>query len=173
MFAGRCCEISWACLHGPVVKAANCRQMSPLFELWARKHLPDSPENRSIVKVTSRLNEVYHILYNNPMFMSRGAKDQLGKAVRSLGQHMQLLRSICSRDGRLLWQMTPKCHLFQHVPSQCELHNSRYVQVYIEESLMGKMAHIWESGATGPYHQTVQFSVLVKYITALAITLKL
>ena len=86
---------------------------------------------------------------------------------------MQLLRSRAKAAKQLLWHIVPKTHYMQHFPQEARLISPRIVQCYIEESYIGKIAQIWASSKSGPYKDTIQYWVLLKYLVWLTIGLNL
>ena len=89
------------------------------------------------------------------------------------GKYIMLLRQISKDRGDMLWQIVPKTHYMQHLALQSRLLNCRCVQVYKEESMVGKITAIYASCADGPYSNTIQFGTLVKYLTLLCLELEL
>ena len=53
------------------------------------------------------------------------------------------------------------------------INQSRCVQNYISESLVGVMTKIWRSTASGPYDKVIQRSVMIRYLVMLSIELGL
>ena len=55
-------------------------------------------------------------------------------------------------------------HIFLHTPYQCLVINSRYVQNYMEEGLVGRVTKIWKKSMAGPYESTIQKQTLIKLL---------
>ena len=142
----------WAVLHGPVVKAANTRHLSPVLDELAIKYFDsDSEEDIAVRSVCCELCHFYHILYNSPMFLSDATKAELKTCLLTLGRNMQKLNAFSVGRGELSWWISPKVHYMQHFEQQADLINPRYTQCYAEESLMGRIAKIWRATAVGQY----------------------
>ena len=104
------------------------------------------------------------------MFLSDASKLELSETMQELGDCLQTLRNLCEVRGWLMWQILPKSHYAMHLPWQSCLINSRYTQCYTSESLIGRITRIWHSAAIGRYHEVVQFTVCMKYLTFLHMT---
>lgn len=151
----------WHDLSGPLIKAANTRCLVPwLRDLARRKMSPHGGYSRAVIKVFDALYEIEQIMYSSDMFLSDIQKSEFSAQFLIVGEAWMFLRSE-SRLARVdAWQIKYKCHAFLHLPSQADLINPRFVQVYAEESLMGKVTRVWKACARGPYAPTVQHSVL-------------
>ena len=71
------------------------------------------------------------------LFLSGPEKDELKHCLIDLGEHFQLARHLSHCDGSLAWHVKYKVHLPQHLYQQALLINPRFVQAYINESLIG------------------------------------
>ena len=163
----------WAKLSGQLIKAANSRHAMPFVEALAKRYLvgpgsENSLENKSIVKVCEDTNTMYRIMYSAGFFLSVAQKAELRTTALHLGKHWMAASSHAALRGDLQFQMTPKVHITQHVPDQADLINPRYVQNYRYESLVGRVAAMWAASATGPYEDSIQKTVLLKYLVVLA-----
>ena len=165
----------WATLRGPLVKAANTRNLAPFVCSLAHELYGSRVDawGKSIVGVTSELCHIYDIVYSGPMFLPAATRAELRCATFSFGRHLMMLRQLSAARGDLYFQVTPKCHMGMHIASQACLLNPRFVQVYGEESLVGRLAKIWSASAQGRYQRTIQKTVLLKYLVAMAIILEL
>ena len=105
------------------------------------------------------------------MFLTDAEKDNLQHAVHAFSKHMLILRSISYDRGLMYFQITPKVHLMQHIPYQSRLINSRYTQVYAEESIVGHISRIYKASCNGPYRNSVQKATMVKYLVVLSFIL--
>ena len=163
----------WAELGGPAIKAANTRSLLPFIGALAVEFFDSgSIYHKSIKKVLGAANEMVNILYSSDMFLLDAQKQAFRTQVATFGKHFQLCQSIASADGTPLWHLTPKVHQTLHLPRQCELINSRFVQAYAEESLVGVIAKIWHASAHGGYMTKVQHTVCVKYLVGLNLKLE-
>ena len=154
----------WACLSGPLVKAANTRHLSPFVAKMAAEYAGADEWGRLMVSVSSSLCQVHEILYRNGFFFPPGEYALFSQGVRNTCLDMMRLRTMAEDRGQLLFQITPKFHYFCHLIQQARLMNPRWVSNYMEESIVGKTTRIWTSCANGPYHRTVQRAVLLKYL---------
>ena len=62
----------WGNLHGQTVKSANSRTLAPWFAELAEEFLGDSPEHKSIKKLTATLRDIYALIYSAVFFVGRG-----------------------------------------------------------------------------------------------------
>ena len=127
----------------------------------------------NVVVVNRALCHIYDILYRGSLFLDEATQAELEEAVHEYCISYSVLRRIAEERGHLYFHMSPKCHTLAHLPSQCRLINSRWLQVYGEESLMGHVSKIWASVARGRYQRSAQLSVCCKYLVNLAIALEL
>lgn len=161
-------------LHGPTIKSARTKALVP-FLAWLGMTFSNSGsvEDRAVRKCTVALVDVYAVAYNAGMFMSEEEQRCFKVAICRFGRYYQLLNVLKSGEFYLFYHIKPKEHYIQHLPKQSLLVNPRSVQNYQDESLVGKICCIWSKSVSGPYHRTVQLSVLVKLLVGLAIRLKL
>ena len=77
----------WYMLHGPLIKAANTRNLMPWLEALAREVYTDVNDvyGQTTIKTISRLNHIYYILYTSPMFLSDASKRELSETTQELG----------------------------------------------------------------------------------------
>ena len=101
------------------------------------------------------------------MFMDDGAVEELRLQCLAHGECYQALREMARRDHRRAWNVTPKCHKFQHIHVFASIMNPRFVQNYIEESAVGTVQDSWKQSLNGRYKGVVQETVLIKRVTAL------
>ena len=93
--------------------------------------------------------------------------------VLRLGRHVQFLANRAKLAGLCRWHIPPKMHAFQHLPEQCDLINSRILQAYMEESLIGRIAMIFKSCLNGPQSfDAVQKTGLLKYATGMQLRIQ-
>eukprot|EP00959_Pyramimonas_sp_CCMP1952_P401087 8404431-Pyramimonas_sp.AAC.1 len=92
----------------------------------------------------------------------------LHKHCTRMGQHFQYLGVMHGHLGR--WQSKPKLHYVAgHLAEQCELINARFVSGYYSESRCGEIAQVYSKSQNGPFHATVQDTMLLKDRTHLAL----
>ena len=167
-------EDGWSMLKGPLVKAANTRNLIPYVESLCVEFYSEHDDfGNSVLHVVKSLNRVYHVLYSAGMFLSTEELSFLTEAVDSVGWHLQNLRFLCQQSGDLHFCLWPKAHYFMHLPDQASLLNPRFVQNYINESLVGVMTRIWRSSANGPYQAVIQHTVCLRYLVMFAIKMDL
>ena len=153
----------WHQISGVLVKAANTRALVP----WL-KHLADtvlSPHGaftKAMRKVFHGLGEADRIMYGADTFFTEDEKLRFKGAMFKMAKNWMYLRDQCRIAGVDAWQITPKCHVYHHLPSQAELINPRVTQVYTDESMIGKTAKVWRASARGPYNATIQHTVLTR-----------
>ena len=158
----------FADLQGQIVKAANTRALLPFTKELADKYFDNgSVYHRSIVKVCSAATTMVDLLYSVGTFLDEQQLVDLRQLVNLFGKHYMLCQKLSSECGEFCWHLTPKTHQTCHIPQQAALINPVSVQNYKEESFVGKIADIWEGCANGTYLQTVQYTVLFKYILGL------
>ena len=164
----------WSELHGPLYKSAICRHCAQFSLYFAERYYTTTSDFDVAVLAANRaLCKVYDILYTAGTFMTAGELEELKTITMELGLSFHLLRDICKQRGELFWHVKPKVHIGQHLAHQCILINARMIQNYAEESLIGKMALIWEASCSGPYHRTIQRHTLLKYLVFWAILAEL
>ena len=162
----------WSTLSGKLVKAANTRHMLHFVLHLVRAHIPPVDAfAKSVHKVITELNNIEAIIYGADMFMTDDELNQLREAWLRVGRHWQYLRHLSAVAEQNEWQITPKVHYAQHIPEQCALINARAVQCYQSESLIGRVALVWKSCASGPYEGNIQKSALIKHLVALEVRL--
>ena len=110
-----------------------------------------------------------NVLNNSGTFLNEAQLKQLNEATQGVGMYLQLLRSRAKEAKQMLWWIQPKAHYMQHIPEEAKLINPKVVTCYIEESFIGKVAKVWISSKNGPYAETIQELVLLKYLVWLAI----
>lgn len=160
----------WHQLSGALIKAANTRDLVPWLRDVAQRYLPPHGAfARAMRRVFDALYQIEHIMYSAGMFFSDDEKERFAAQFLIIGKQWMFLRSECRLAKVDAWQIKPKCHAFLHLPSQGDLINPRFVQVYAEESLMGKVVRVWRACARGPYAPTAQFSVLSRIFAGLEI----
>lgn len=164
----------WGDLHGPAFKAAIVRSAAPFIaDLVATHCIGDEILDRSLRGVTAKLAEFYQILYDAPMFLAPASRARLQAVCLEFGLHYQRLRELSRRAGLLAFAVTPKVHKLQHVPMLAKSINPRFVQCYIEESIVGSVVGSYKGSVRGRYRPSVQRVVLVKRLAGLLLRLEL
>ena len=162
----------WHMLNGKLVKAANNRSLVPFLQHCAYKYLsPHGGYSSATRKVCDALVAIERIMYSSNMFFDDAQKLAFKNEFLKLGQNWMYLRNVCYGLEIDAWQIRPKVHYCCHLPSQGDLINPRFTQVYGEESLIGKVARVWRASAQGPFHATIQKSALSRYATGLEVRL--
>ena len=161
-------------LHGKGIKAAALRIFMPFVEKLAIDYLGrDDPVNRHICTPSSSMNEVYHGLYSCDMFFNDNELLQFQRAVSKLNKYWMVCRAEADAADELYFQVRPKTHYQTHLREQAKLINPRFVAVYCEESLVGKIVRIWTRSISGPYLRRVQKVVIAKYVLMMTLLLEL
>ena len=165
----------WGELTGQLIKAAGTRHLTPFVELLAVEFF--SRENVqydiAIVQTVVALNGIYAIIFNGDMFLSPSQKVRLREHMNRLGKYLMFCRQFAKDANELLFAIKPKAHYGQHLDEAAGLINPRAVMSYVGESKLGKIVKIWRMSVSGPYKRTVQKTVHVKHLVALAISWKL
>ena len=99
--------------------------------------------------------------------MTRDQVQTVRAACLEFGSAYMRLRECARTTGLLLWPVKPKVHTMQHVPLFCEVMNPRFLQNYIEESVVGTTTKVWKRSVAGRYQGGVQRVVLVKRVVGL------
>ena len=158
----------WSCLHGKLVKAANTRALVPWLLDLTNTVLPPHGAFASATRhVIQALDDIERIMYSAERFFTADENDAYAEAFLKLGENWQFLRSESRRAHIDAWQITPKVHISMHFPMQARLMNPRFVQVYGEESLVGRITRIWHAAASGPYANVIQLHTLARYLCGL------
>lgn len=158
----------WSCLHGRLVKAANTRALVPwLLDIANNVVSPHGAFASAMRHVFQALDDIERIMYSADRFFTAEENDAFSEAFLKLGENWQFLRSESRRSGIDAWQVTPKVHIGMHLPMQARLMNPRFVQVYGEESLVGRITRIWHAAAAGPYANVIQSHTLMHYFCGL------
>ena len=165
----------YAALGGPKVKAANTRQAMPFLGVLARLHLTDLENTDHLLmhRLIQHSLDFNRLINSSGRILTKPQLDAFTVATEGVGKYIQLLRSRAKEQRQLLWHIVPKTHHMQHFPTEAKLINPRLVQCYIEESYIGKVAKIWASSKNGPYKETVQRIVLLKYLVWLVVEMDL
>ena len=154
----------WGNLHGQTVKSANSRTLAPWFAELAEEFLGDSPEHKSIKKLTATLRDIYALIYSAGFFLSDGEKTRLRDLTIRFGTHYQFASVCASNNNQLRFPITPKLHLMQHLPEQSDLINCRFTQNYLEEGMMGRLQQVWKGILHGPNVEIAQRKVLTRCV---------
>ena len=164
----------WSELSGPLIKAAGVRNACPFVEVLARRYFDDGSDySKAIVKCISYLNGVYDVLYSANVFLTDVELEALRTRLLSVGRYHMLCRHFAKERHELHFAVRPKAHFAQHLYMQCVLINSRFVQCYAEESLVGRVTKIARSSSNGKYLGKAQHTVLIKYLVFLAVLLEM
>ena len=167
LWAGSEKEKSFACLHGMAVKAANTRALIPWVRELASEFFNGTDQHdTSVRKVTDSLDGMVQVLYNADIFLTASEKVEVAEHILRFGRHMQWLASNSTFvSGQLLWHITPKCHMMQHLSEQADLCNPRWIQAYLEESIVGETCKIYAKAAVGPdFPEVREHNTLLKYL---------
>ena len=133
----------------------------------------DDPVDRDVVAITAALAELYQIVYTDDMFLNDDALRRLREVVLDIGLRVMRLREAAYRAGKLFWRIAPKMPRLQHLPLYASALNPRWVQCYLEESLVGTNTKIWQKTLRGRYQNTAQSDVLLRRTVGLLLPLTL
>jgi hypothetical protein len=157
-------------LKGNGIKGANTKALVPyVFELQKRAvNMHGSSKQKHMFKCIESLKTIYDVLAAGGIVMTDVELQTLHKHCTRMGQHFQFLGVMHEHLDR--WQSKPKMHFtVAHLASQCELINARFVSGYYSESRGGEIANVYSKCQNGPFHATVQGTVLLKDRTLLAL----
>ena len=165
----------WSVLSGKAIKAANTRHSVPFWKHLVHELYGDmaGPEYTSLCGVIDGLDEIYAVLYVEPMFLDAAAMARLRAACLSFGRCYQKLREVHRRASSFAFNVTPKIHKVQHLPLLASCVNPRYVQTYGEESLIGTSCRTYAGSMSGRYARTIQRTFLYKRLAALPLRFEL
>ena len=158
-------------LVGPGVKAANTRAcVGWLRWLSTRFNNFGVLENHRFV-VCSSIDDYYRVLYSGGIVLTEDEFERQFKLCLNCLRSYQFLAYASSLDGALNWHITPKFHFFAELSLQARLLNPRYQQCYASESMVGRVMNIYANSLHGPFAETIQRTVLTKYLLGLEIDL--
>ena len=158
----------WGDLHGKTIKAAITRHALPFFvSLVTEFYNRGTPEDTDRVRMLGALDELYNVVYNEPMFLPPDAQRRLREACLTFGACYQRLREAARLAGRCNYRVTPKVHKMQHLPLMGGFINPRCVQNYAEESLIGTATKTYKASMNGRHMGVAQVNFLAKRMVAL------
>ena len=67
------------------------------------------------------------------------------------------------------YKIIPEMHYFAEMALQGELINPRFCHTYTGESLVGRIVAIYAAAANGPFHATIQGTVLRRFLAGLQV----
>ena len=162
----------WGDLHGPAVKAANTRAASGLFAKMAETYLSAENEfEKYMILATKHLHSIYTALNSAPRFPTHAEIAKIRRVTLRFGEAMMWCREHSRRLGFMAWEITPKVHKSQHLPTMCQVMNPKFVSCYADESLIGTTTRVWKRSMAGRYHANVQHVVLLKRLVGLILRL--
>ena len=159
-------------LHGPAVKAANTRALTPYAVNLQQRLTTENPSdlNKHALKVIESLQACYNMFYGAGYFLPPAEIERLDFLLSRLGRNYQVLSVQTSAAGLAAWKQTPKLHYaVAHLSAQAALINPRFTQTYGSEGLVGKVAAIYRMSQNGPFRAGVQRKILLKYRTGMAL----
>ena len=158
---------SFSCLHGTLVKAANTRHLLPWIHDVAQAYLSGTnPLEKSAKKAVESLNEAVNLLYEADRFFTAEECDKFEKLVLRFGRHFQAAAFRSRESGGFHFQVTYKCHALQHIALYARLINPRFIQNYLEEGLIGKVAQVLRGSSRGPFKRRIVRTSLAKILIA-------
>ena len=124
----------------------------------------DDVEHRALNRMVENFEKMYDIMYSADTFLTNQEKRSFQKCVMKFGESDQWLRQLSLKSGCYDFKITPKVHQAQHLPKLSRMINPRVLQVYAEESSVGRLARVWKKSKFGRYRRTIQRIVLVKLV---------
>ena len=167
-------ERGWHVLHGPLVKAANTRNLSGFLVTLTDEFYSDSVDEhvQLMCRVCRAMHRFYQIIYSAGVVLGPGEQAELRRVLFRFGATFQRLRALAAERDVMAWQITPKVHAMQHFGDFGRVLNPRWVQNYTEESHVGTVTAIWKRSAHGHYRANVQRLALLKRLVSLYIRLE-
>ena len=163
----------WANLHGPIVNAANTRAMSGFFRYLASKYLDNTDAlHHTIITLLAMLDDMNKAIWSGPMFMSDAQSTALKGTCSAFGIAYMQAREACRLKGYLCFEIIPKVHKSQRLPTMANVFNPSRVNCYGEESSIGTTCTVWKKNMAGRYSNHVQRVVLGKRLLGLLIRLE-
>ena len=150
-----------------MIKAAVTKALIPFGAEVARELDNGTPEKHARAMLLHYLARFVEIIEGEPIFCSTSAQQELEDVVNGFLLNYAFLARASMEQGKVLWQVVPKHHYFAHFAYIAKLINPRMLRVYCEESMIGRICNIYSGCKHGPYHRTVQKTVLTKYLLAL------
>ena len=161
---------SFPILRGPGIKASNTRCCASFVLSLAQELSDQSPQALRIRGVAEGWDGYLRVIYGAKIILKHDELVNLERWVRQLNRcYMWLARHACS-IGECRWALVPKHHYLCEMMLQAHLINPRYVQCYKGESLVGRGCKFFRASMNGPFHATVQRTVLNRYVIALFIS---
>ena len=132
-----------------------------------------SAPKKNRCKLIQCIDDFYNLIYEADEFLSADQASRLRFLVHAVLKRSAWLHEHWKALGLVKYQLMPKHHYFFHIAlrAQGRTRNPRAYQTYIDESFVGRVCSIFERSQSGPYHDTIQKTVLLKYLTALNIHL--
>ena len=160
----------WPDLRGPMVKAANTRNLYR-FGMELSRQLDDGSVRMTRRRIVCQaLHDVNEIIDSGPLFLVGDTLSTFVSSVHKIQVNMSWLARDAIERGDMTWKIFPKVHLLSHLADQAVLINPRFVRCYRQESGMGKIQKIYGSLMNGPYHDRIQRSTLQKQVIALLVS---
>ena len=153
-------------LQGQGVKASGEREsVRWLAALAAQFEVVDGSlfaRHRSVV--ARSLVAWYDVLYNSGVVLTpEQYREQRRHCIRCCRSYGWLAYN-AKCEGRLEFKIVPKFHYWHELSLQARMLNPRYVQTYSGESMVGRIAQIWKRSLAGPFQNTVQRTLMRKYV---------
>lgn len=73
----------------------------------------------------------------------------------------------------MAWQVTPKVHKMQHLPSMAKLLNPGEISCYMDEGSIGSTTKVWKRSLAGRHGEVNQRNVLAKRVLGVLVRLEL
>ena len=165
----------WGDLHGAAIKAAMTRDSVAFFADFAQRFFSRerSCYEGLIIDLAAQLRDLYVILKGQGMFMTPASVRQLRQVCERFGSTFMQLRNQAMVDHRLAWQVTPKVHKMQHLPSMAKLLNPGEISCYMDEGSIGSTTKVWKRSLAGRHGEVNQRNVLAKRVLGVLVRLEL
>ena len=128
-------------------KAAATRHLAGYALHLITTFSDDSDADKLAILLCTLLVRFYYILQREGIDLSRSAKRELPKLGQLLAQTYNSLATLAFECNQLLWKLTPKLHLWEHLTEyQCIVYgNPRFWWTYCDEDLVGTLISTAES----------------------------
>ena len=126
----------------------------------------------AMVQIVRLYQELTSLLWDYGRFLPPDHVARVKTVCIDFGEQWMKCREFSRQCEFLGFQITPKVHKVQHVPTMCKLINPAHVSCYAEESLVGTTTKVWKQSMSGCYQKGCQRRVLLKRLAGLFIRLE-
>ena len=135
--------------HLSGLKAKQVRHLVPVYLEICKAELPNDNYSRHKLAALEHLNNVYALMDQEGLHMSKAASKSLLKSMNLCLVHYTKLASICIGKNLLQYSTVHKHHLSAHLAMQAEWANPKYMSTYTGETMVGLMSSLAHSCLNG------------------------